>query len=106
VQRGIIGEVIKRFEQKGFRLVALKMTQVTVSLRLFMSRCEWQKDLQLAAGRGRRHTCSILFRVRRRGGSQPCDGSSLMTKSMLAYWSLKSTFLLCRPSMPRSTIAT
>lgn len=31
VQRGIIGEVIKRFEQKGFRLVALKMTQVTVS---------------------------------------------------------------------------
>lgn len=32
VQRGIIGEVIKRFEQKGFRLVALKMTQVTVRL--------------------------------------------------------------------------
>lgn len=31
VQRNIVGEVIKRFEQKGFRLVALKMTQVTVS---------------------------------------------------------------------------
>lgn len=33
VQRNIVGEVIKRFEQKGFRLVALKMTQVTVSRR-------------------------------------------------------------------------
>jgi hypothetical protein len=25
VQRGIVGEIIKRFEQKGFKLVALKM---------------------------------------------------------------------------------
>ncbi len=31
VQRGIVGEVIKRFEAKGFRLVALKMTSVSVS---------------------------------------------------------------------------
>uniref|UniRef100_A0A8C5W7T4 Nucleoside diphosphate kinase A n=1 Tax=Microcebus murinus TaxID=30608 RepID=A0A8C5W7T4_MICMU len=25
VQRGLVGEIIKRFEQKGFRLVALKL---------------------------------------------------------------------------------
>lgn len=28
VQRGLIGEIIKRFEQKGFRLVAMKFLQV------------------------------------------------------------------------------
>ena len=28
VQRGLIGEIIKRFEQKGFKLVALKFIQV------------------------------------------------------------------------------
>ena len=28
VQRNIVGEVIKRFEQKGFKLVALKFQQV------------------------------------------------------------------------------
>jgi len=28
VQRGIIGEVIKRFEAKGFKLVAMKMKHV------------------------------------------------------------------------------
>lgn len=28
VQRGLVGEIIKRFEQKGFRLVALKFLQV------------------------------------------------------------------------------
>ena len=28
VQRGLIGEIIKRFEQKGFKLVAMKMTKV------------------------------------------------------------------------------
>lgn len=27
VQRGIIGEIIKRFEQKGFKLVAMKLTK-------------------------------------------------------------------------------
>merc|ERR1711983_40262 len=27
VQRGLVGEIIKRFEQKGFKLVALKMVQ-------------------------------------------------------------------------------
>jgi len=28
VHRGIVGEIIKRFEQKGFKLVALKFTWV------------------------------------------------------------------------------
>ncbi|CAH1267430.1 NME2 [Branchiostoma lanceolatum] len=29
VQRGLVGEVIKRFEQKGFKLVAMKFTQAS-----------------------------------------------------------------------------
>ena len=29
VQRGLVGEIIKRFEQKGFKLVALKLTQAS-----------------------------------------------------------------------------
>ncbi|KAL6748653.1 nucleoside diphosphate kinase [Haematococcus lacustris] len=32
VQRGLIGEVIKRFEQKGFKLVGLRMLNVERSL--------------------------------------------------------------------------
>ena len=28
VHRGIVGEIIKRFEQKGFKLVAMKFMQV------------------------------------------------------------------------------
>eukprot|EP00543_Licmophora_paradoxa_P011209 CAMPEP_0202458248 /NCGR_PEP_ID=MMETSP1360-20130828/23367_1 /ASSEMBLY_ACC=CAM_ASM_000848 /TAXON_ID=515479 /ORGANISM="Licmophora paradoxa, Strain CCMP2313" /LENGTH=148 /DNA_ID=CAMNT_0049078699 /DNA_START=55 /DNA_END=501 /DNA_ORIENTATION=+ len=27
VQRGLVGEIVKRFEQKGYKLVAMKMTQ-------------------------------------------------------------------------------
>lgn len=30
VQRGLVGEIIKRFEQKGFRLVAMKFVHVSV----------------------------------------------------------------------------
>lgn len=30
VQRGLVGEIIKRFEQKGFKLVALKFIQVSI----------------------------------------------------------------------------
>jgi nucleoside-diphosphate kinase len=33
VQRGIVGEVLRRFEQRGYKLVALKMLQV--SLKFF-----------------------------------------------------------------------
>ncbi|MGI6097991.1 MAG: nucleoside-diphosphate kinase [Dethiobacteria bacterium] len=32
VQRGLIGEIIKRFEQKGLQLVAMKLMQVTEEL--------------------------------------------------------------------------
>lgn len=32
VQRGLIGDVVKRFEQKGFKLVAMKFTQPTQEL--------------------------------------------------------------------------
>lgn len=28
VQRGLVGEIVKRFEQKGFKLVAMKFVQV------------------------------------------------------------------------------
>jgi hypothetical protein len=33
VQRGLVGEIIKRFEQKGFKLVAMKFVQVRVHLK-------------------------------------------------------------------------
>ena len=29
VQRGLVGEIIKRFEQKGYKLVAMKLTKPT-----------------------------------------------------------------------------
>ena len=29
VARGLIGEIIKRFEQRGFKIVALKLVQVS-----------------------------------------------------------------------------
>uniref|UniRef100_A0A8L2Q0E0 Nucleoside diphosphate kinase B n=1 Tax=Rattus norvegicus TaxID=10116 RepID=A0A8L2Q0E0_RAT len=32
VQRGLVGEIIKRFEQKGFRLVGLKFIQASEDL--------------------------------------------------------------------------
>ncbi|NXI19060.1 NDK kinase, partial [Irena cyanogastra] len=32
VQRGLVGEIIKRFEQKGFRLVAMKFVQASEDL--------------------------------------------------------------------------
>lgn len=28
VQRGLVGDIIKRFEQKGFKIVAMKFMQV------------------------------------------------------------------------------
>ena len=32
VQRGLIGDIVKRFEQKGFKLVAIKFTQPSKDL--------------------------------------------------------------------------
>ena len=29
VHRGLVGDIIKRFEKKGFKLVAMKMTHVS-----------------------------------------------------------------------------
>ena len=37
VQRGLVGDIIKRFEQKGFKLVALKLMQVRG--RFFNTHC-------------------------------------------------------------------
>ena len=34
VQRGLVGEIIKRFEQKGFKLVAMKMMHVSSTIIL------------------------------------------------------------------------
>ena len=34
VQRGLIGDIIKRFEQKGFKLVAMKFMQVMEFLKI------------------------------------------------------------------------
>ena len=32
VQRGLVGEIMKRFEAKGFKLVAMKLMQVRISI--------------------------------------------------------------------------
>jgi len=32
VQRGLVGEIIKRFEQRGIRIVGMKFTQITEAL--------------------------------------------------------------------------
>lgn len=37
VQRGIIGEIIKRFEAKGFKLVGMKMLHVSKVISAVMS---------------------------------------------------------------------
>jgi nucleoside diphosphate kinase len=31
VQRGLVGEILRRFEQKGFKLIAMKFMQVSLS---------------------------------------------------------------------------
>lgn len=36
VQRGLVGEILKRFEAKGFKLVALKMLWVSLECILFL----------------------------------------------------------------------
>ena len=33
VQRGLVGDIIKRFEQKGFKIVAMKFMQVQAFLK-------------------------------------------------------------------------
>lgn len=33
VQRGLTGEIIKRFEQKGFKMVAMKFMQASLTIQ-------------------------------------------------------------------------
>lgn len=39
VQRGLVGEIISRFEAKGFKLVALKMKQVCQIILMSLDSC-------------------------------------------------------------------
>lgn len=41
VQRGLVGDIIKRFEQKGFRLVAMKFLTVRAPLSPRRSSVAW-----------------------------------------------------------------
>lgn len=43
VQRGLVGEIIKRFEQKGFRLVAMKFLRVTTPFAPYPSAAGWRE---------------------------------------------------------------
>lgn len=36
IQRGLVGEIIRRFEQRGYHLVALKMVQVCFKNKLII----------------------------------------------------------------------
>ena len=38
VQRGLIGEIVKRFEQKGFKMVAMKFMQASI-LNIWVKYC-------------------------------------------------------------------
>ena len=55
VQRGLVGDIIKRFEQKGFRLVAMKFMHVSLLSSIprvaaasakSSSVSKWQKDFR------------------------------------------------------------
>lgn len=37
VQRGLVGEIIQRFERKGFKLVAMKLLQVGIPMNISIS---------------------------------------------------------------------
>jgi len=39
VHRGVVGEIIKRFEQRGYRLVAMKFVWVRVGMGCFDHCC-------------------------------------------------------------------
>lgn len=77
VQRGLCGEIIRRFEQRGFRLVAAKFIQVTMAtaasaagavavtmmrqnlvevMGLECPRLLWKRDFVLFVGRRLRST--------------------------------------------------
>ena len=43
VQRGLIGKIVKRFEERGFKLVALKMCAPGGNCYQFCDTPQWQK---------------------------------------------------------------
>lgn len=45
VHRGIIGDIIKRFEQKGFKLVAMKFMHVSYEFHAFLCVNVWRKKI-------------------------------------------------------------
>ena len=46
VQRGLVGEIIKRFEQRGFKITAMKMINPTSEIlgMHYEDNLEWKKD--------------------------------------------------------------
>lgn len=64
VQRGLVGKIIQRFEDKGFKLVALNMVWVSFSTRL----CEKRADFNFMRPPGRHFPAGIvIFRGFSRG---------------------------------------
>ena len=54
VHRGLVGEIIKRFEQRGYKLVAIKFVHVSAIMLVFLG-CmlmgnEWESVAAAAAG--------------------------------------------------------
>lgn len=48
VQRGLVGEIIKRFEQKGYKLVAMKLVHATkehMEVRRACGRCPFAQSI-------------------------------------------------------------
>ena len=67
VQRGLIGEIVNRFEKKGLRLAGMKMVWLTDEilsehyahfLPTYQGRDECMPGNCMLLGRGRCHTCS------------------------------------------------
>eukprot|EP00326_Haptolina_ericina_P021190 CAMPEP_0181185180 /NCGR_PEP_ID=MMETSP1096-20121128/9367_1 /TAXON_ID=156174 ORGANISM="Chrysochromulina ericina, Strain CCMP281" /NCGR_SAMPLE_ID=MMETSP1096 /ASSEMBLY_ACC=CAM_ASM_000453 /LENGTH=142 /DNA_ID=CAMNT_0023274001 /DNA_START=8 /DNA_END=437 /DNA_ORIENTATION=- len=48
VQRGLVGKIIERFEQRGYKLQALKLKQASEELLREHQRSDWQGLLPLA----------------------------------------------------------
>jgi len=44
VQRGLVGKIIKRFETKGFKLVAMKFLWVSEKNKIQFSIINWNMD--------------------------------------------------------------
>lgn len=69
VQRGLVGKIIERFEQKGFKLVALKFTWVSDSDNWIIEQNRWR----CGAPRG------AIFRSNLKGGGTGLGASVIAT---------------------------